>query len=203
MSLVGNIRKTIRYAQRNGVQEAVHAAGERTLQKLREHYHYEMPSLRTLEIQWNDWERMAAGEEPQEVLRFPTVKPYPPKISVLVPACNPDPGYFAALVDSVLGQTYGGFELVIADAGEDDRVKQVLSAYEDERIIYKKLDHNGGISANTNAAAQEATGEYVAFLDHDDLLTPDALYEWQWLYANRCRGSVFDEDKCDTGGRGL
>ena len=119
-----------------------------------------------------------------------------------MPACDPSKKHFRALLESVLAQTYGGFELIVADAGKTSHVSEVLGEYKDPRILYRRLAQNGGISENTNLAASYATGDYVAFLDHDDLLTPDALYHNAVTILRTGAEIVYsDEDKCDATGR--
>ena len=84
-------------------------------------------------------------------------------------------------IDSVLKQTYKHFELIIADASRMANVRKVCESYNDHRIKYMHLPENKGISANTNAGLRTANGDYVGLLDHDDLLTPDCLYEYASL----------------------
>lgn len=99
-----------------------------------------------------------------------------PLISVIVPAYNTDERFFREMAESVLAQTYEKLELIIADASEDkSRLKAVSDSFEDPRLKYIPVAENKGISANTNAALDLAAGDYIALLDHDDLLTPDAL----------------------------
>lgn len=103
------------------------------------------------------------------------------KFSVLVPLYNTPEAFLREMIGSVQKQTYPNWELCLADGSDADhddvgRVCRELAA-RDERIVYKKLDHNGGISENTNACIDMATGDYVALFDHDDLLHPSALYE--------------------------
>ena len=106
----------------------------------------------------------------------------------------------------MLDQTYGNFELILADASESDQVERVIKTYDDKRILYKRLKQNGGISTNTNQALMYATGDYAALLDHDDVLTRDALYEMAsciWNAENRnveLQLLYSDEDKCDENG---
>jgi O-antigen biosynthesis protein len=104
--------------------------------------------------------------------------PFRPKISIITPVYNPDPAWVRAAVESVTGQAYTNWELCIADASTREDVKQLLSEYaaEDSRIKLR-FTENLGISGNSNVALAEATGDFVAFLDHDDELSPDALYE--------------------------
>ena len=85
------------------------------------------------------------------------------------------------MIESVLEQTYRRFELCIADgsaSGEESEAARIIRLYyPDPRIRIKVLEENKGISGNTNEAFQMAKGEFIAMLDHDDLLDPDALYE--------------------------
>lgn len=105
----------------------------------------------------------------------------PKKISVLVPLYNTNKKFLKEMIDSVIEQTYPNWELCLADASDSEHgyVEKTVTDYMriDERIIYKRLDENKGISANTNACAKLAGGDYIALLDHDDLLAPNALFE--------------------------
>ncbi|MBR2187244.1 MAG: glycosyltransferase [Lachnospiraceae bacterium] len=125
-----------------------------------------------------------------------------PFISVIIPVCSPDMDDFAHLLDSLKAQSYRNFETVIADGGCDDSIAEVVKAYFEDpentlRIKYKKLKENKGISENSNEALKEAEGEYVSFLDHDDLLSPDALLESARAAAGGAYVIYTDEDKYD------
>lgn len=105
---------------------------------------------------------------------------YCPKFSIVVPVYRTPIEYLKEMVDSVRNQSYGNWELCIADGSEGDKQVQVeLEKYcrMDSRIKYRILEKNRGISGNTNAALELATGEYVGLFDHDDILAPNALYE--------------------------
>lgn len=103
------------------------------------------------------------------------------KISVLVPLYNTPEKYLKQMIESVKGQTYSNWELCLADGSTEDfsSVGRICEGYAkaDSRIRYKKLEKNLGISGNTNACLELATGEYIGLFDHDDLLHPSALYE--------------------------
>ncbi len=103
------------------------------------------------------------------------------RFSIAVPLYNTPERFLREMMDSVLAQTYGGWQLCLADGsdGEHGYVASVCREYmaADSRIRYRKLPQNLGISGNTNAALALADGEYIALLDHDDLLHPAALYE--------------------------
>lgn len=183
---VSNLKKTLRYLKKNGIRQAYYAMMERVKTEATDDYTYE--PLSNLELM----------EQIEEGKRFHT------KFSVLVPTFETKEVYLRAMIESVLDQTYGNFELILADASATDVVEQVVKGYTDPRIIYKRLKVNAGISANTNQALMYATGDYAGLLDHDDVLTPDALYEMaccidayekqdiqlRLLYSN--------EDKCDV-----
>lgn len=98
-------------------------------------------------------------------------------ISVVVPVYNTPKAFLTEMVESVLAQTYRDWELCIADAGNSLISESIVKSYGDSRIKYKKLEQNFGIAANTNLGVEMAAGEYVGFLDHDDLLAPNALFE--------------------------
>ena len=108
-----------------------------------------------------------------------TVKLGDPLFSVVVPMFNTPDAYLHPLLDSLTNQTFGDFEAIIANASTDDlRAVAIEDATaSDPRLRYVRLNENLGISGNTNAALREAKGEYVAFVDHDDMLSPHALNE--------------------------
>ena len=125
-----------------------------------------------------------------------------PKISVIVPMYNTPETFFKDLVDCMIDQTYSNWELCLADGSKEQN--EALKKYweKDERIKYKFLNENKGIAGNTNAAIEMATGDYIALLDHDDVLAKYALYEM--VYAiNKYPEAEFlysDEDKVDEHG---
>lgn len=104
---------------------------------------------------------------------------YRPPVSIVVPCYKTDRVYLRELLDSVLAQSYDNWELLLMDASPEwDVVATLAVAARDERVRRIELPGNGGIVVNTNAGIQQATGEYIAFLDHDDILEPDALFHY-------------------------
>ena len=101
-----------------------------------------------------------------------------PKISIVVPLYNTPLNFLEELLDSVVNQTYRNWELCCVDAGQDTAVGQHVQARAkaDPRIHYQKLTENEGIAGNTNHGFELATGDYIALLDHDDILHPCALW---------------------------
>jgi O-antigen biosynthesis protein len=130
--------------------------------------------------------------------------PYQPLISVVVPVYNTDLQWLRACIESVRRQAYTNWELCICDdASTVPATVQMLREYEaDERIKIRYASVNGGISAASNQALEMARGEFVALLDHDDELAPDALAEVVvHLNAHRDADVVYsDEDKLDLQG---
>ena len=102
---------------------------------------------------------------------------YEPKISVIVPMYNTKEKYLKELIDSLIGQTYSNWELCLADGSNEKREYVESLVKQDNRIKYKFLNENKGISENSNEALKLATGEYIALLDHDDILPIFSLYE--------------------------
>lgn len=103
---------------------------------------------------------------------------YRPLISVVLPIRNSDAALLHKAIQSVLGQTYPQWELIISDdaSGHDELTSVQLSYAADKRIRWIEGPACEGIAANTNRAIAASSGDYIAFLDHDDELAPDALY---------------------------
>lgn len=127
-----------------------------------------------------------------------------PLISIVIPLyCTPLP-YLKELIESVRRQSYENWQLCLTDGSPDDKAKEFLEKHygREKRIVYQKLKENGGISANTNAAAELAKGEYLMFCDHDDTLEPDALYEIVKAINDTDADVVYtDEDKVSMDGQ--
>ena len=105
-------------------------------------------------------------------------QPNGPKISIVVPLYNTPQNFLEELLDSVQNQTYRNWELCMVDAGQDENVARIVKARArtDSRIRYQKLAENEGIAGNTNHGFEMVQGDYIALLDHDDILHPCALW---------------------------
>ncbi len=130
---------------------------------------------------------------------------YHPLISILMPTYNIDQKILSETLDSVLDQVYDNWELCIADdASSNEQTINCLKKYaqKDARIKVTFREENGHISASSNTALEMATGQYVTFLDHDDLLRPHSLVEFiKKLNENRNLEFIFsDEDIMDSKG---
>lgn len=97
-----------------------------------------------------------------------------PKVSVIIPAFNSAP-FIAETIQSVLAQTYGNFEIIVVDDGSTDTTLDVLNEFGDQITALTKA--NGGPASARNLAIRNASGKYIAFLDADDLWTPEKLTE--------------------------
>ncbi|HET6965850.1 MAG TPA: glycosyltransferase [Acidimicrobiales bacterium] len=128
-----------------------------------------------------------------------------PLISILMPVYNTDADVLLAAVESVRAQIYDRWQLCMANDGSDrPETRQVLDGLRDDpRIVIVDRDAPSGISEATNAALALATGDYVAFLDHDDVLKPHALAQViRWLDADPAIDVLYtDEDKLDPEGQ--
>ena len=124
---------------------------------------------------------------------------YEPRISIVIPAYRTRKKYLRELLRSIQKQTYGKWQLCIADgSGEDLCVEEVIRKYmaRDSRIRYRKLEKNEGISGNTNEALKMADGDYILLCDHDDVIPPNALFELVKALQDRDVEIVYtDEDK--------
>lgn len=127
-----------------------------------------------------------------------------PLISIVIPLyCTPLP-YLKELLESVRRQSYENWQLCLADGSPDDKAKEFIEKHygREKRIVYRKLEENGGISVNTNEAVALATGEYLMLCDHDDTLEPDALYEIVKAINDTGADVLYtDEDKVSMDGQ--
>lgn len=184
MNFKFQIEKAIEYYKKNGILK--------TIKKI---------LSRRINIQENkNYKKWIKNNEPtQEELekqkRFSF--PYEPKISVIVPMYNTKEKYLKELINSLLEQTYSNWELCLADGSDKEFEYVKVLVTQDKRIKYKFLNENKGISENSNQALKLATGDYIALLDHDDMLPPFSLYEIvKVINENREAELIYtDEDK--------
>ena len=154
------------------------------------------------DLQYGDYGGWIKFNEPKDVdlkLQIKKIFKISPKISVIVPMYNTKEKFFKDLIECMINQTYQNWELCLAD-GSPKQNENLRKYYEkDKRIKYNFLGKNEGISGNSNEAIKMATGDYIALLDHDDILADYALYEVV-NYINKYPNSEFlysDEDKID------
>ena len=124
-------------------------------------------------------------------------------VSVVMPSWNTAP-FIGESIRSVLAQTYPNWELIIVDDCSTDDTDAVVASFADERIRYFKNEHNLGAALTRNRALQEAQGEWIAFLDSDDLWTPDKLEKQiAFMKENDCPLSYTEYEKIDEEGEPL
>ena len=153
---------------------------------------------------YDAWYRAYAPALRQHVLATRDAAAVAPLVSVVCPVFRPGLAELDAAIASVLGQTYSNWELLLIDDGSRDPALTALMqrhARADVRIRLLPQRKNGGIAAATNAAIAASRGEWVAFLDHDDLLAETALEVMQRA-AQESGGRLLysDEDKIDSSG---
>lgn len=199
---LSNLKKTWYYLKKNGVKAAYIAALERLSQRRAKPYEYCAPSKEILD-----------GQRVRQVSGV--------RISVVVPAFETKEEHLTALLKCMREQTYPHWELILADAGTDGSAGKILERWAQEkesalivgaeetdgwtdgRIRWRKLPCNEGIAGNTNEGIRLAAGDYIGLLDHDDLLTPDALYEMAAAVESGKKSGrqplvlYSDEDKCN------
>ena len=155
------------------------------------------------EIDYKEWleKNMPARQEldRQEKHKFK----YAPKISILVPVYNTPETFLRQMIESVQKQTYGNWELCIANANPaNEQVKVILKEYtaNDARVKVTDVPENEGIAQNTNKALEIADGTFIGLLDHDDVLAENALYEVLKELNKAVDTDVIytDEDKVST-----
>ena len=198
------IKKGYRYLKRHGMKQFLIRLTERFQQE---------------DIDYETWFGLnkATEKELQEQRKNPPE--HGPLISIVVPVYRTPEIYLREMMESVVNQTYGNWELCLADAsprGEqlrqdlkkikgrktrdavmkipdgDTELTSVIREYQlkDSRIRYEILKENKSIAENSNAAMEMATGDFVGLLDHDDTLEPNALYE--------VAGKICEDDRVDV-----
>jgi GT2 family glycosyltransferase len=157
--------------------------------------------------QYRDW--IAENEPgPEELVRQEVEAErfhYQPLVSIITPVFNPPDQALRDTIESVLKQTYRKWELCLVDGNSSRKpVREILAAYSrlDNRVRVKELERNLGISGNTNEGLALSQGEFVAFLDHDDVLSRNMLFEVIHRLNERPATDLiyFDEDLLSANG---
>ena len=160
----GLVKKGYFYLNRYGLKAFLIKLGE----KIRYNAHY------------STWIKRNEAQETDLAIQRHQRFPLEPTISIVVPTLNTPEKFLREMIESIFDQTYSNWELCMVDGGSTQRhVRTVLEDFvqRDRRIKVKFLRKNKGIAFNTNEAISQSTGEFIVFLDHDDILPPFALYE--------------------------
>lgn len=191
--------RTVRYLKRYGAMATVKQIGKKLSGKDK--------AIVDLYPAWRKKHEIKQAElDEQRGIKFD----YEPVFSIVIPLYNTRIKFLREMIDSIINQTYGRWELCLADGtGENSPLIPVLKEYaeKDTRIKYSVLKDNNGISENTNAAISMATGEYIVLADHDDIVPANALFECaKALNEGKQTGKNIDviysdEDKVDMKGK--
>ena len=151
---------------------------------------------------YDTWLRIMRVSRQELFAQRKTKFSYAPKFSVVVPLYHTPAKFLKDLVRSMMYQSYANWELCLVNASpEDVHLTSLLENWvmRDKRIRVIRLEKNLGIAQNTNAGIEASTGEFIAFLDHDDFLEPDALFCYVDALNKDKTIDVFysDEDKTD------
>lgn len=192
--LCNKFRKVIYFLKRNGIKATIARIDDRLGQNKNAIY--------------ENWLKKYGLTEDELKKQRETQKDfaYRPKFSIAVPLYRTEERFLRELIESVQSQTYDNWELCFADGSEDEGkgLSGILEEYQkqDKRIRYRVLEKNYGIAQNMNEAMHMAQGEFVTPVDHDDTLSPNALYEFvKALNENPSVEVLYsDEDKIDTDG---
>ena len=191
MSIRSNIEKVKFYIKRYGFFSTLKKVFKRIF-KIKE-------NRKTNQEAYQIWIEKNTPNEDELEKQKTTKFTYAPKISVVVPMYNTDEKFFQDLIESLNNQTYANWELCLAD-GSPKKNENLEKYYEkNKKIKYNFLGKNEGISENTNEAIKMATGDYVGFLDHDDILSEEALFQVVKVINQDLKTDFIytDEDKID------
>jgi glycosyltransferase involved in cell wall biosynthesis len=155
--------------------------------------------------EWFEGHRATARDLAQ-MRRESDAFPWKPLISVITPVFDTPVQRLAEAIESVLAQAYGNWELILIDDGSSDaellRALPGLAA-RDRRIVVKGLGKHDGISAASNQGLALAHGEWITFLDHDDVIEPDALFQIVRLLQTHPDADLIYSDEDKLGGDGF
>lgn len=192
MKKVGKIRKAVNYYNKYGFRYLVDISVEKIFKLEEKKYKkFYKRSLLTEDEKKN---------QSEHIFR------YMPKFSIVVPLYKTPDRFLIGMLESVCQQTYQNWELCLSDgSGKDSPLKGTLKKYakKEARIKVVGNEHQLNISENTNKAIELCTGNYIVFMDHDDLLAPNALYECVKVLNKKPEIKIIytDEDKVSMNGK--
>ena len=152
-----------------------------------------------LDPYYKEWFSLHCANEETLAYQRKTTFPAMPLFSLIVPLFNTPTELFKEMYRSVLAQSYANWELILVNASPENAALSELAeeAASDTRVKVVTLEQNGGISENTNAGLDVATGDFIGFFDHDDVIEPDLLFEYAKAINEHPDTDVLycDEDK--------
>ena len=182
------VRRVMNYVRSHGASYTLRRAGEMLGERV-----------------FRSYDRACRLTDPDvaELTRQRENQPAAGLISIAIPTWNTKPEFLWVLADSLIAQTYANWEAVLWDGGSTDAASvAAMEALADPRIRVVHSAENAGIAGNTNRAIEACRGEYVALCDHDDLLTPDALWHVAAAIVREAPDMLYsDEDKVTEDGR--
>ena len=157
---------------------------------------------------YGEWYELTKPSEEELERQRNTHFDYEPRLSIVIPVYKTPERYLQEMLDSIVNQTYSKWEVCIADGSPRGESRERLIkryADRDTRFKYVILGENKGISGNTNAAMDMTQGDFLVLADHDDTLTPDALFECvKAMNEDPLYDVIYsDEDKLDMDGQAL
>lgn len=190
MCNLDRVKKSIQYARENGIKELIK----------------KIKAMVNGKIGYNEWLTMHLPSKEELLQQREHKFEYMPLISIVVPTYNTPKQFLIEMIESVRQQSYTNWELCIADGNSQiEETICLLKQYveKDKRIKVNFLNENYGISGNTNECIKLASGEYIGLFDHDDLLTPNALFEVVRILNEEANVDFVysDEDKTDELGK--
>lgn len=198
LSLGSLVKRTISYARRNGIKQC-------TIHACRKGRDYLIGKKGEVNYAYKDWIKRYDITESELNKQRRRKFSHDVKFSIVIPLYNTPINFLEELIESIKKQTYTNWEICFADGSTDDALIPVFEklVMQDQRIKYKKLEENDGISGNTNAALAMASGDYIVLADHDDLLSPNALFEFARAIDKEPEIDVLysDEDKISMDGK--
>lgn len=197
MSAIRKMRKAYYIYQNGGFQALWDRANQRVMKK-------SYPLISHQDLHYAEWIRINEPDKDQLQAQRSVQFSEPITISFVCPTYHTKPRFLKELVESLQKQTVNNWELCLADGGSDKQTIECLRnlAENEPRIKIDYLDQNKGIALNTAAAVALSTGEYIAFIDHDDILQPFTVYELiRTIGRTRADFIYSDEDKFDQQGR--
>lgn len=188
--MTGLVRRVRAYVKHHGLVYTLQRCGEKAAERVFRFYD-------------RTWRQLAPTQAELDAQRAHPIDAG--LISVVVPVYNTNPVMLREMADSLLAQTYSHWEAILFDdcsPSEETRAALEAVAALDERIRVHRGEKNQGISGSSNCAVALAQGEWIALMDHDDLLTPDALYVVAQTILEKQPDLVYsDEDKITENGK--